>query len=654
MMGTVWLLSQKFIHRKHLQIMAGRWVFVLQFRRPAMSGLHHVWKLIASTQHVTHRLRSLVRQELFQLVLLAPVLHCNLGAGVENHVVVTDASESGCAIASSGQLTPQGMDFLQATQKNEANGITTPQPILVISLFNGIGGAFRSYDIVGCLPMGRIAVECDSGANRICARRWPGTIFITDVREVDRALVRSWSRKYLQVEEVHVWAGFPCTDLSRVKFQRLNLEGPNSSLFWEVPRVLDLVQEEFGTSVKVKHALENVASMDEAAARDISQAIGSTPYLLDPCGAVPMRRPRFAWLSERLEETFADIEIVEHRYWNEVKATAPYPPTEVWIEPGHTWEGERDGAIFPTCMKAIPRERPPPRPAGISRCSKACLLRWEGDNFRYPPYQYEWKYLISTESTWRLLSACEKELLLGYGFDHTCLAWAASKIKQNPRAFDDARHSYLGDSFSIYSFAIVAASLCHRYIPNIPYVHLAQRMGAAPGFRPHVRSIVPLCRHLAYGSPPLATNFSNLQVEHLNRLLLRRTNHTGSDVRVVSGEFTNPKIFPRQSVSASWWIWKDEFNSRWKQRSHINVLELEALLLGLKHQIRRFHVSDRRVVQLTDSYVCISVVSKGRSSSLQLNRVLKQVAALLLAHGLQLIVCHVESSENPTDFKSRM
>lgn len=122
---------------------------------------------------------------------------------------------------------------------------------------------------------------------------------------------------------------------------------------------------------------------------------------------------------------------------------------------------------------------------------------------------------------------------------------------------------------------------------------------------------------------------------------------------LVSGELTNPKVFPRQSIAAHWWIWKDEFNKRWSQKAHINVLELEALLLGLKHQIRRFHAHDRRIFQVSDSYVCISVVSKGRSSSRQLNRILKQVAALLLAHGLQLVLCHVESLENPTDFGSR-
>ena len=142
-------------------------------------------------------------------------------------------------------------------------------------------------------------------------------------------------------------------------------------------------------------------------------------------------------------------------------------------------------------------------------------------------------------------------------------------------------------------------------------------------------------------------------MEQLNRALRRKTNHTGSDVRVVTGEFTNPKVFPRQAVSATWWCWKDEFAKQWKSKSYINVLELEAVLLGIKHQILRFKACDKRIFQLSDSYVCISVSSKGRSGSLQLNRILKRIGAFLLGFGLHLVIAHVESTENPSDKGSR-
>jgi site-specific DNA-cytosine methylase len=114
---------------------------------------------------------------------------------------------------------------------------------------------------------------------------------------------------YLNIEEVHLWGGFPCTDLSAVKFNRKNLAGSQSSLYWEIPRVEKLVSEEFGPSVKIKKVLENVASMDRSAAEEITQDVGFLPYKLDCSQAVPMRRPRFAWTTERLEGLLPDVHV---------------------------------------------------------------------------------------------------------------------------------------------------------------------------------------------------------------------------------------------------------------------------------------------------------------------------------------------------------
>lgn len=212
----------------------------------------------------------------------------------------------------------------------------------------------------------------------------------------------------------------------------------------------------------------------------------------------------------------------------------------------------------------------------------------------------------------------------------------------------------LGDSFSIYSFVMLAVACARKWLPRITYQHLANRMGCAPGFRPILRCRIPLQRKLASGSPKTDLLRSLNLVEQLNRLLLGQTNHTGSDVRIISGQVYNSKIFPRESVCAQWWKWESVFHTKWKQTSHINVLEIEAILLAIKHQILRRKAHDLRIFQLSDSYVAISVLAKGRSSSLQLQRVIKKVAAHLLGHNLFLILAHVDSSDNPTDTASRL
>lgn len=121
----------------------------------------------------------------------------------------------------------------------------------------------------------------------------------------------------------------------------------------------------------------------------------------------------------------------------------------------------------------------------------------------------------------------------------------------------------------------------------------------------------------------------------------------------MTGEIFNSKTFPRESLSSSWWTWSHGFNTKWKQRSHINVLELEMILLGIKFQVSRFHARDMRIFQLTDSYIGLSVTSKGRTSSKQLTRVLNSISAHLLGHGLQLVLGHLDSGDNPADEGSR-
>jgi site-specific DNA-cytosine methylase len=497
--ATGWMLSQDFLSRKHVQILAGRWIFALQFRRPGMSYLQRTWEFVSGAVRNTSSVRSQVKAEFVSLMSIAPLLHCNLGAEVSESLICTDASEKGGSVEAACELTAAGQDFLGAVELNESSRTVAPASILVVSLFNGIGGAFRSYDILGVEPVGRIAVELDDAANRVTLKRWPGVILVKDVRSVTREVVKSWSLKFLQVSEIHLWGGWPCVDLSAVKFGRKNLEGEHSSLFWEIPRVRDLLVEEFGNTVVLKYALENVASMDESAAREISQFMEKVPYKLDCADAVPMRRPRFCWTSEQVEGHFPDVTVEKKRYWKEVTAKAPYPEVCQWLTEGYHWEGGNWGTIFPTCLKSIPRNAPPPRPAGLQKCDAETRKRWQEDSFRYPPYQYQSQYIITNDSAWRLINAEEKELLLGYGFKHTALAWSASQIKQNKLGYSDTRHRLLGDSFSIYSFVIIAAIMSRQWIPQVAYEHLAKRMGMAPGFRAALRSVIPSQRSLSYG-----------------------------------------------------------------------------------------------------------------------------------------------------------
>eukprot|EP00435_Cladocopium_sp_Y103_P019621 s4562_g4.t1 len=424
--STALVLSKEKLPKKWLQGICGRWVHVLQFRRAGMAALHWVWKWIGD-KRLTGAQKLKARGELFNLMTGACLFHTFLGAKLSTFATASDASSTGGAVGMSQTLTPQGESFTRSGEQGSTSLVSAP--IIVLSMFNGIGGAFRAYDLLGLEVQALIGYDVSKPANRICSRRWPHAILGGDVRSITRQTVIDWLLKFPQAEELHLWAGFPCVDLSRVKAGRLNLDGPHSSLFKEILRVLELIR----------------------------------------------------------------------------------------------------------------RSGPPPQPAGLNRTPEAARMRWRSDSWAYPPYQYKDDYVLWSDRGWRLINARERELLHGYGWDHTALALSASMIKRSPSEYEDLRCSLVGDSFSMYSFAIFAWAACKPLCPHLTYEQLAKRMGMAPGFAAAQHLTCELSRGLVYGTemgPPKSP-------VDLCRVLLTRVNHTGSDVRVTSGQSTLAMVRPR-------------------------------------------------------------------------------------------------------------
>ena len=191
-------------------------------------------------------------------------------------------------------------------------------------LFNGIGGAFHAYDLVGASPVALVAFDISEAACRVTSRRWPHAVVLGDVRRIDRKMVHGWLLRYPHVEQVDFWAGFPCTDLNSVKANRLHLQGSESGLFSEVLRVLELLLQVFGRNFPIYYFIENVASMDRAAAQEISEALGVRPYRVQSSDAVPMSRPRYCWSNCALP-LLPGVHLEDKGFFVEVRAMAEYP-----------------------------------------------------------------------------------------------------------------------------------------------------------------------------------------------------------------------------------------------------------------------------------------------------------------------------------------
>ena len=345
---TLVLMEQKNPRPRWVQIVLGRWVFVLQFRRPAMSILNYSWRYIQAGQE-RRRLWPRVQSELAQLVCLAPLLQCDLRLDFSGIVTCSDASESGGAAAVSLGVTRAGMDLTRRLEHKRGGGIGSE--LLVISAFNGIGGAFRGYDLAGVQPVGLISIEIDPAARRVTRKAWPQVIEIGDVESVDKAMIRSWANLFPRVTDVHIYGGFPCVHLSAARAGRRNLEGEGSRLFWNLKQLIDDVEEIFGEFASVEFVVENVFSMDIEARDEISCVLQVHPLVLCPSDILPYNRPRLAWVSQEVMSG-PGVTLERCSGFTRVWMSGEGVEDSQWIDEG--WHRVRPGVPFATFMKSIP------------------------------------------------------------------------------------------------------------------------------------------------------------------------------------------------------------------------------------------------------------------------------------------------------------
>ena len=640
---TLWLVRLPHIPKKLLQVVLGRWVFVMQFRRPGISRFSSVWDYIGGKIGGV-KAENQVREELVTCCMGALLFHTFLACKIDDSITCNDASGKGGAIAIAESLTPAGNSFLQG-QDERFRPIKVP--VVIVSLFNGIGGVFRCLDLAGVRVVGGISCDKHKPANRVTSRRWPWVTLTEDIRDLTSEVLEKLFEEMGDFQEIHIWIGFPCVDLSSAKAFRSNLSGRHSSLVYEAKRVVEDLKVLFPDKV-VKFIVENVASMDVSARDAISELWGCVPIKVDPSGQVPMFRPRFCWTDLELPEEIKGL-IINKSGYIELQTWENWPSSDAWLDEA-CWQNDPE-VIYPTCMKAIRRNIPPPRPAGLDRCDEWCQRRWQEDWYKVPPYQYKDQYLIGDPklNRMRLLSITERERLMGFGTDHTAVCYSASKAKSQRQEYEDERLSLVGDSFNCCSFMIFAAIATYKWTGACDLAKMQARLGLPPGFSSALDCECPLQNGIQYGN----FDTTDRNVRNFNAHLAARTNHTGSDVKLISGELMNPRQVARESVQSSWWVWRHIFKVAWQHEEHINPLECRAIFLSLMWKARQKKLHGRKFFHLTDSYVCQSILSKGRTSSKKMTPIVKKVNALLLACGTQLCISHVDSSDNPTDKGSR-
>ena len=232
-------------------------------------------------------------------------------------------------------------------------------------------------------------------------------------------------------------SGSPCQDVSGLNATGVGISGTTSGLVAELVRAVKILQ-------KMKFDLylmnENVASMSRADRDSFSKLMGVVPHRSCPSSMMPVRRPRFYWLTWRIPPG-PGVRVEARGAYVQVDFVATPSTADQWEEPGWNFCG-RPTTKLPTFVRAIKRKKPTLLAAGLVGTPKAARARWRRHDWRYPPYQYKKQFCLerapqagrhSKDAGLRPPNTRERERLMGLGANFIQFCVNQIEIKGGPR-----------------------------------------------------------------------------------------------------------------------------------------------------------------------------------------------------------------------------
>ena len=639
--------------QKQMQIVCGGLVYCCMFRRPLLGLLNQVWNFISSFAGeppvIKKDLPPMVKFELIRFIAAVPLAQMNLRTPVCGSVTASDASEYGGGFCVTSGLTPMGVHAAGCAIRGDLPDVEDHVQVLSIGLFDGIGALRVACDILRLPMAGHISSEVSKEGSRVLESHFPDTVSVGDVQLITQEHVLEWGARYSNVGVVLVGGGPPCQGVSGLNSDRKGaLKDARSKLFTHVRRIYDMCVQVF-VWAQVHFLMESVFSMDAKDRGIMSQHMRTTPFMVDASNISICRRPRLYWVSWEVQATAeAHVSDSKGEGWEDYQVISLEAQVEAsnYLLPG--WELVTPPAL-PTFTTSRPRAHPGNRPAGLWQCSDNEILKWKADDHRYPPYVYrDCNGVRDGQGVIRLPSIREKEVAMGFSVDYT--APCLPKGKQHGSAYEDVRHTLIGNSWSV---PVVSWLLSQLFAPlGLTDVRSPQQVVQAvrPGGSPHLQTYLQ--------RPPLGQcrkTIPEVPEASLTKKLLNFVSIKGEDLLLqASSENTVRFHRLRSSVPARLWRWKVVCGWEWRRSGfHINVLEMQSVLTCLQWRLNRRRDINCRLLHLTDSLVTLHALSRGRSSSRKFRAVLSKINSLLLASDVHPLWGYVSTKQNPADRPSR-
>ena len=629
---TVWALGRHRIGRKLLQVLLGRWTRLFMLRRVGFCWLQESWRLTSRWPSRPRPWHPVLRRELASCLAILPLLWCNLRLPVDSMLTVSDASLTGGAMCASTRLTEEGQAAAEALADGVEDSILADD-LLVISLFDGIGGLRRALDLLRLRPALTLASETNAEARRVVTYAWPDVYELGPVEEITREKISSILAKKGNFTKVLVGGGSPCTDLTSLNIGAAGLEGPESILFYEFLRVGRLVCQLL-PDAEVSLFLENVASMKPVYRDIMSKELGVPAWQLCASDLSDVRRKRYYWVAPT-PGTPLPCACTVHPGKVVLQPAVVKPPRKGWLSRGASYKGP----ALPCFVRANPRTTEPRLAVGRHQELPETVARWIAARHCYPLCQFRTHVLICQDKELRVACADEREALLGFSRGHTRTCQPTSYRKAQPARLERKRCDLLGVSFHVPSVALCLGPL---------FVDWGLLREA-----PTAQTLVDRAARLS--KPRSGRLTAGPAQQLLARRIVEGAIHGGQDARIDALDTLAPTSWPRRPIPVHHWEWKLRWRRTWRPGAHAYITNLEAVA-AVSAFLWRFKMSSRtriRAIHLIDNQATLSILARGRSSSRVLNRQCRKLGVIALLGRLVPVFAYATTDDNPADEGSR-
>ena len=133
-------------------------------------------------------------------------------------------------------LTPQGRR--KACRLREPTEHSAASELGLLSLFCGIGGLRRAFELLDVPVAVFVSVELEEDRRRVCKGAYPHVVHRSDVTKVDKSDILEWRARFPHLRVLVTGGGFPCRDMSRFRGKaRKGTRSAHSGLVVHLPRI---------------------------------------------------------------------------------------------------------------------------------------------------------------------------------------------------------------------------------------------------------------------------------------------------------------------------------------------------------------------------------------------------------------------------------